>query len=333
MAQKWKDRGYWVSHHFYWQSILHYLCNTVRFRSLTYFSVVNPAIPFGGMLNDRKSDIDAIIPARYRPITTTYDPQQDLSKQLAHAGLSFPIIIKPDVGLKGHHVRKVNTLAEAQALLSHANLDQRWLLQSYVDYDREFSILYHHNTHTHRYGVSSLIEKQYPYVTGDGRATLAQLIDTYPNAYIDRDWIAQKWRDQLTHVPPDGQKIILDDIGNYSRGASFHSMMSAISPELVEQCKTIFDDFEGIHFFRMDLKADSLEGFLSGDFKVIEINGAKGEPLHIYDRQHSFWSNMLDISKHWRLISDIVVAQRRQGLAFPSNIEGLKALRQIMQVK
>ena len=82
----------------------------------------------------------------------------------------------------------------------------------------------------------------------------------------------------------------------------------------------------------MDLKANSLEAFMEGDFKVIEINGAKGEPLHIYDKQHSFWSNIKDIHKHWKVLSEIVTSKHEAGYEFPNNIEGLKALRAIKQV-
>lgn len=332
MATKWKDRGYWVSLHFYWQSLIHYFYNCARFRSLTFFSAVNPAIPFGGMLDDRKSDIDPIIPKKYRPKTIKYLINEPLEKQLLAAGIQAPFIVKPDVGLKGYKVRYFESKEDANIFLSQQAEAEAWIIQSYIDFKREFSILYYHNPIKKDYGVLSLIEKQYPIIKGDGKKNIKTLIEESKNVNIDKVWILEKWVNKWDEVLPEGEQLIIDNIGNYSRGSSFHSMMDQVTPTLVQKCKSIFDEFEGVHFFRMDLKADSLEAFLEGDFKVIEINGAKGEPLHIYDRQHSFWSNIKDIHKHWKILSEIVTAKQKSGYQFPDNIDGLRALRSIKQI-
>jgi hypothetical protein len=40
---------------------------------------------------------------------------------------------------------------------------------------------------------------------------------------------------------------------------------------------------------------------------IIEINGAKSEPTHIYDPKHSFWYAQKEIYKHQKLFYRVVL--------------------------
>ena len=89
----------------------------------------------------------------------------------------------------------------------------------------------------------------------------------------------------------------------------------------------VFNRKEEIYFCRLDIKADSLDEVRNGNFKIIEINGAKSEPLHIYDSEYGFWNRIRAVRKHWKLMANIVDKRRKIGnYQFPGNIEGLRSL-------
>ncbi len=327
------DRGYWVSFHFYWQSIVHYFYYSAKFRSFTFFTASNPAIEMGGMLDDNKEDVYSLLPQEYLPVTQLLTKYDLTAEDLDQWALSFPLIVKPNIGLKGFKVAKVENLDELNTYLRKQDKDREFLLQEYLDYKKEYSLLYYRVEDGRRSGITSLIEKSYPSVIGDGNSTLSALIDGYKNSYVDMDSVKLKWSSMLDQVIPDGKEIILHRIGNYSRGSKFHSMQDQIDDELILCTDRLFKDVSGIDFCRVDFKSDCLEGYKTGAFKILEVNGAKSEPLHTYDKKHSFWDNVKTIVIHWKIMASIVSYRRKKdAYVFPSTRRGLKSLFAIKKV-
>ena len=64
-----------------------------------------------------------------------------------------------------------------------------------------------------------------------------------------------------------------------------------------------------------------LEDLKNGRFKLLEINGAKSEPLHIYDPNLSLSQVVNDISLHWKTLFG-VVKENIATTEFPSSMEG-----------
>jgi len=297
------DRGYWTSQHFYWQSLYHYLMNGARFRSMTFFSACNPAIDLGGMLYDRKTDIYDLLPTHIVPATTIITSRTASSSFIEKNNLQFPLIVKPNVGLKGFKVYKIGDENELNSFFEDNDVQEReWLLQEYIDYKKEFSVLYYRYPQEQKSGVSSFIEKTYPHVVGDGKKTLKTLIDQYNNPFLLKESVYKRLATELNTVPEKDEEIILDFIGNYSRGAKFHSKMEYVSDEMSSMLSSLFHKADGLNFFRIDLKSNSVEDFLRGNFKVLEINGMKSEPLHIYDANSTFFNNSKIIRDHWSII-------------------------------
>lgn len=325
------DRGYWVSQHFYWQSLYYYFLNGARFRCMTFFSVCNPAIDLGGMFDDRKTDVYELLPQNIVPATTIISSVISANSFIENNNLSFPLIIKPNIGLKGFMVYKLNSKEELHAFFEKNDVNEReWLLQEYIDYKKEYSVLFYRYPKRKKFGISSFIEKSYPTVKGDGSSTLKTLIDKYNNPFLDKEDVYNRHSKKLDQVPEKGKKIILDYIGNYSRGAKFHDKMEFVTDEMSEMLSRQFFNVEGLNFFRIDFKANSVDDFLNGDFKVIEINGMKSEPLHIYDTRNTFVENLKTIKTHWNIIEDIAVDQKE----LLSGIPGLGvALKSLMTIK
>ena len=92
------------------------------------------------------------------------------------------------------------------------------------------------------------------------------------------------------------------------------------------------DQIEGIDFCRLDVKAQSIEKLKAGDFKIIEVNGGKSEPLHIYDPTISFFQATRDIHQHCVKYTRVVNFHLSRGFRLFTTAEGVRALRQIKQV-
>jgi len=99
--RKSSDRGFWISKLFYYQSIVYFYYNSLRFWSFTFFSAANPAIKYGGMLDDKKSDTFQKNPDNFVATTLVIDQLKDLISQMESMCLSFAVIVKRDVGYKG----------------------------------------------------------------------------------------------------------------------------------------------------------------------------------------------------------------------------------------
>jgi D-alanine-D-alanine ligase-like ATP-grasp enzyme len=301
--------------------------NGARFKSMTFFSACNPAIDLGGMLHDRKTDIYSLLPQHIVPATSIIISKSDAYTFIKKNVLNFPLIVKPNVGLKGFKVYKIGNEKELESFFAENDVNKReWLLQEYLDHKKEFSVLFYRFPQQQKYGVSSFIEKSYPTVIGDGITSLKKLIDQYRNPFLVKKDIYKRLSDDLNSIPVKGQEIILDFIGNYSRGAKFHSKMEHVSEEMISMLSTLFQKADGLNFFRADLKANSIDDFLEGKFKVLEINGMKSEPLHIYDAESSFLDNSKIIKDHWTIIENITREQRALLKNLPSFRQGLKSL-------
>jgi hypothetical protein len=280
------------------------------------------------MLDENKSDIYDLLPRKFVPKTIKVVGKDLVClTDLEIEGLSFPLIVKPNIGFKGYKVVKVYNMDELQTYINDCDKNREWLIQEFLNFDCEYSLLFHRVPGTDKCGISSLVEKIYPFVTGDGKSSLSDLIENYENPFMDREVVRRRWQSQYKSVPKIGVKIILDEIGNYARGSKFYNIGDKIDQELIAATKNYFQEVDGLDFFRMDFKADSLNAYKKGRFKILEVNGAKSEPIHIYDPESTFIGNAIIIKDHWIKIREIVQARRQmKGYQFPSTRYGLRSL-------
>ena len=275
------------------------------------------------MFDDRKSDVYKLLPPQWIPKTKLITHQND-SADANMEDFDFPLIIKPDIGFKGFLVAKLDNdeqLTEYKRLYGSKD----FLLQEYVDFQREFSVLIYRYPKHGQVGVSSFIEKTYPEILGDGLKTIEQLINEKQNPFLKKEWIKDKLQDRLTDVLEKGESLRIDTIGNYSRGSKFHSLNESIDEELTEWAKKLFDQIDGIDFCRLDLKADSIEEMKKGMFTILELNGVKSEPLHIYDPKYSVSTIIKDVHQHWAILTKIVKERIQLSYKMPPLLDGVRS--------
>ncbi len=281
----------------------------------------------GGMLDDKKSQVYSIVEPQYLPTTIHVNADTDMAKAMNDSEIDFPVMIKPDVGFKGFMVKKIDNINELEELKQDFD-GREMLLQEFLTMGREFSIMCYYLKEEGRYLISSFVEKHLPHVVGDGESSIKQLVDALDNPFLNKKWVKKKLRSVSAQVPAEGEKVLIDHVGNYARGSKFVNLNDQIDEALVSAMNDFFRQISGLNFGRLDLKADSIDAIRSGDFKIVEVNGAKAEPIHIYDPQMSWVAIIRSTHFHWRTLYRIV-KENRGRYVNPSTIEGLKSFRSL----
>lgn len=329
MSRKIFDKGYWASKQYYYSSLILYLWYSIRSGTFTWFSICNPKIPFGGMLDEMKTEVFHWVPSKYLPKTIKVKGAHCINKE----NLKYPIILKPDVGFKGYDVKKVESEIEFEKLTKEIDFSKNWIAQEFIDYNKEYSVLYAHDYDKGRGCVSSITQKEYPFIIGNGKTTIKGLLDQYSDPYLDKVEVLDKFENRLSDIPLDGKKVILHEIGNYSQGAKFYNRKDLIGTDMLKTMATLHSEIRHFDFFRIDCKADTDEDLLAGKFKILEINGMKSEPIHIYDSSETMLSRGKSIAQHWKLAFRIYrQKKKRMPFVFPPLKDGLKALNNIKKM-
>jgi hypothetical protein len=137
---------------------------------------------------------------------------------LARMGQTFPLILKPDVGQRGDGVRLVHGEREALEYLAAHNAAV--IAQVYHPGPYEAGIFYYRLPGEARGRIFSLTDKHFPHVVGDGRTTLAALIQRHPRYHLQSPLFFGRHQADLARILRPGEPFRLGVAGNL-RGAIF----------------------------------------------------------------------------------------------------------------
>lgn len=256
--------------------------------------LANPLFPAGGLYGESKSQIldqiggearDWVAP--YVVVARTPDLEADLREaqaQLRRAGLHLPLVAKPDLGCRGAGVRPVRSEADLSAYLRAFPEGERLLLQRMVDQEGETGIFYVRVPGEEHGRIFSLTLKYFPYVIGDGRATLEQLIMADPRAGRLPHLYLPRHRDKLQSVLEAGRPFRLAFAGSHSRGAIFRDGTHLVTDALRDRIDAIARSIPEFWFGRFDVRFAEIDELRRGEgFTILECNGAGAEATHIWD--------------------------------------------------
>jgi hypothetical protein len=293
----------------------YWLWFAARARHLIFFSNVNPGIPLGGAMGESKWDILELLPPEILPKTIPVQAGEDfvnILTALDRAAIGFPLIAKPDVGERGFLVKKVESPEILRDYLSRWNVP--FILQEFITLPVEASVLYHiFPGEGGQFGISSVCLKEFLSVRGDGISSIGHLMAQNARSAFQLPRFEQDFPDILKKIPALEEPILLEPIGNHSRGTKFLYGNHLITPEMLAVFEPICRQIPGVQYARFDLKSESLEALQRGEFKVMELNGVLGEPAHIYDPAYGMIRAYRDLYQHWRLLFRLHRAQRKLG--------------------
>lgn len=298
----------------------YYLYLSLRSKSLTFFTAANPGIFLGGFVGESKHSILQKINPCYLPATiyckNEYSLQQIVSMLASHQ-MFFPLIAKPDIGERGSKVDKLNNEAELENYIHEIGED--FIIQSCVEDEIELGIMYYHFPNGTQSGITSIVRKDFLKITGDGIHQLDYLIKNNLRAQGRLDYLLDKFSDRLHEVLAKNETLLLEPIGNHSRGTKFINGNDLINEKLVKVFDEIAKPIEGFYIGRFDLKVTSLADLYEGkNIKILELNGAKSEPAHIYDPSVFIVKAYQALFNQYRLMYTIAQQNRNLGIEYDS---------------
>ena len=309
---------YWPFAVVYVPVFVYWLWLSLKARSLFFFSAANPSIESGGLLGEFKKPILDKISDEFKPRTLLVPaatPVYSLFDQITRVGLTFPLIAKPNAGQRGWRVEKINHWADLANYGKVTPID--FLLQEYVDEPLELGVFYYRMPGQARGTISSIVQKEFLSVTGNGHDCLETLIHQNDRARLQLAALTARYNDGLQRVPAPGETVLLMPIGNHSRGTKFLNANHLITPELERLFDRISADIDGFYFGRYDLRCRSVADLYAGrHIRILELNGAGSEPAHIYQPGFSLWKAWGVLLHHWRVLYDISRENYRLGVPY-----------------
>jgi hypothetical protein len=315
---------------FYIPNVPYGIYLAVKSKSLTFFTAVNPAIKFSGNGTESKYDTIKLIPKNYRPITLFIKKNESVITvidKINSLKLNYPLIIKPDVGFKGLLVKQIINENELKSYLNKNNCINL-LIQEFVDFKNECGIFYHQLPTSKTGKITSITLKTFPFVKGDGKLNIEQLIEKDKRAKTYKHLYSNLQHDFKT-VLKNGEIKILNVLGNHCKGAEFKNGNHLINSDLELVFNNILKKTPNFYYGRLDIKYDSFESLMKKEkFKIIEINGIISEPTHIYDASKiSYFKALKEIRKHWKIAYKISKSNHlNYQVKFSSPIKFLKSL-------
>jgi hypothetical protein len=307
---------YWPWWLFYLPMIPYWLYQAMRAKSLAYFTAVNPSIEAGGFYGEKKTDILANIPKEYLPKTIFITKDKSIAfvqLELLDNDLALPIIAKPNIGERGTDVAKIESFEDLK--IYHQNAQEDYLIQEFIDYPIELGVLYSRLPDEKIGKISSITRKEFLSITGDGRASIEELILQNPRARFQLETLRLRLGDEMQKILAKDEKHLLEPIGNHCRGTKFLNDNHLINRQLDEVFAKIIQNFEGFYYGRFDMKVSSITDLYEGkNIKIMELNGVSSDPGHIYDPSYKLYHAYRDLMWHWRRIADISIANQKLGI-------------------
>lgn len=319
---------FWPFSVLYFPVYFYYVWLVIRHRSFFFFTAANPSIDFGGMLGERKSEIFELIPKDYIPKYKLIPPgQMELATNFAMK-TGYPLIAKPDVGERGNLVEKIHDEACLAAYVKKCPVS--FLLQEFVDYPVELGLFYVRFPGEKKGKVSSIVQKDFLHVTGDGKRTVRTLLQSNTRAALQLDFDHPRFEELMGYTPAAGEQVVVEPIGNHCRGTTFLDQTGQADERLAAAFDRLAGQIEGFYFGRFDLRCRSFEELRDlQNFKILELNGAGAEPGHIYQPGYSLWKAYQSIFWHLNVLAQISRANKKRGHAYWSFGKGLKKLKMI----
>jgi hypothetical protein len=282
----------------------------------------------GGFLMESKKKIYDLLPQKYYPRTLFFETgtsSQIVWQQLEHNEFSFPLVGKPDIGMRGLAVKKLHNKKELYEYITTSNVN--FLIQEFIPYELEAGIFYCRLPNEKKGHVTGIVYKEFLTITGDGKSTLLHLLQKDKRSILQLPALKEQLGERLNQVLPNGVKKLLVPYGNHARGAKFIDASHLIDEALTNVIDEVCQQVDGFYYGRMDIRFQSWEELKNGkNFSIVELNGAGSEPTHIYDPKHSIFFAWKEIIRHWNFLFQIS-KQNKKKVGYMDFRAGVKMFR------
>lgn len=280
------------------------------------------------MLGESKSEIYKLIPSQYLPRYRLFEPGTLTEALQFAATLGYPLIAKPDVGERGRLVEKIHHKEELRHYVTRCPVP--FLLQELVDLPVELGVFFVKKPGESTGHITSLVQKSFMQVQGDGSSTVKELLLRNPRARLQIRFDHPRFFKLMNSIPAAGEIVIVETIGNHNRGTTFLNASGQITSGLHEAISTLCNEIDGFYYGRFDLRCESIDDLERlENFRILELNGAGAEPTHIYHPGGSLWQAYASIFWHLSTLAQISRANKRLGTPYWSLTKGIKKIKMI----
>jgi hypothetical protein len=302
---------------------------SIRAKSIFFFNASNPTIKNGGFMMESKKEIYNLIPKKYYPDTeliTSGTSVEDIEKILQKASIVYPFIAKPDIGLRGSAVKKIETFVDLKQYTEKAHFD--FIVQNLIPYTNEIGVFYVRYPHENEGRITGIVAKEFLIIEGNGISTIEELLKENPRFELQLKVLQQEYGNKLQEILAIGEKVNLVPYGNHARGAKFLDVSHWITPKLTATFNEMCLQIPGFYFGRLDVMYKSFEELEEGkNFSVVELNGAASEPTHIYDPKHSLFFAWKELARHITYMYEISAANYQKGSPYLTHKVGMQEYR------
>lgn len=331
---------YWHPYVFYAPIVPYLIYLAFRHRHPLLFTACNPGIELGGgvvgeskvaILRSLHSSADLVLhaelfdagpapAARARAAldAITHDPRLG----------GFPVILKPDAGLRGFGVRLVRAAEQLEGYFRTTTSPV--MVQRYHAGPHEVGVLWVRDLRAGKAArgmIYAVTRKEFPVLEGDGRHTIEQLIYRHPRFRCQASTFLARFSADASRVLARGASFRLAEAGNHCQGTLFRDGADVVTPELSRAidslalsmacagCEENGDAVGGLDFGRFDLRFESWEDLRAGrNFGVIELNGTSSEATNLYDPQKSLLWSYRVLFGQWRHLFELGAWRAARGV-------------------
>jgi len=320
---------YWPLWIIYLPSFFQYLYYAFRSRSWVFFTVANPGIVNGGAFLVPKDKIYDQLPKAQYPKTLLIQPEVSIliiKNWLTSEGLNYPILLKPNHGLRGLGLIIIRDETNLATFL--ASMKTEYLVQEFVADKEEMGVFFVRHPGTKKVRLTSIVKKEFMSITGDGKSTVEELLEAVPRYAMQTNTLRKDPGIVMDKILNQGEILPLPKIGNHSLGTIFLDGKAWNTDGLLFRITELLEHLPGVNYGRLDIKFDRFEDLVDrGEFKIIELNGAFSEPAHIYDPQYGIIEAWRVLRDHFGYLFEICTYQLEQGLEPMGLLEGLELIR------
>jgi len=280
---------------------------------------------------ESKKEVYDLIPFEYYPATLlfkTSSSTQEILALIKQRNLKYPLIGKPDIGMKGMMVKKLENEKELLSYATNSKVD--FLIQEFVSFKNEIGIFYYRYPNEANGHISGIVKKELLTVTGDGISTVEKLLLKNKRAVLQLPTLRIKEKEKMNIILQKEEELIVVPYGNHVRGAKFLDDSNLVDEELTNTIDSICKKVNGFYFGRLDIRYNDWKELKQGkNFSIIELNGSGSEPTHIYDPRHSVFWAWKEIAKHWKILYRISKLNHQlQNVPYMTTRMGLDMFRQ-----
>jgi hypothetical protein len=204
-----------------------------------------------------------------------------------------------------------------------------YFLQPFVVFPKEMGIFYIRYPEEEHGKITGIVEKEFLIITGNGVSTIEQLLNQTPRYILQLPVLRKTLGERMNTILKRKEEEVLVPYGNHVRGSLFVDSTYKKNTQLEALIDKICKSINGFYYGRLDIRFNSFEELVTDkNWSIIELNGAGSEPTHMYDPKHSLFFAWKEIIRHWKMLYEISIENRKKGYSFLSYSDGKKMLKE-----